>query len=367
MDTLAAAGTEKSTLQLVEHFSEQLEVHIVYFYNNSDLASDFIKAGAFVHHLEIKGKYGLIQGVRSLKRLLKKEKPALVVSSLWRASIISRLACAWARVPNIGTFVNDSYGKERINEHRGKSYWKFRLFWWIDRATAPLCKAWISNADSIANSNAAALGIPLSRIHVIYRGRKASGVPMWQQPSNKEFRFVFIGRLLERKGLTELIDAFKQVHSNYPDTTLRIIGEGRFRKKLEKKLAEANLESCVQLTGAKQEAWKEIYESHCFVFPSWYEGFSGALVEAMMTGIPLIASDIPMNIEAVEPGKTGTVFEMKNSIALASAMEQVIKNYPAAIQMGEKARKLAQSKFDILVIAAQYEALLVQLSNKVHS
>ena len=61
--------------------------------------------------------------------------------------------------------------------------------------------------------------------------------------------------------------------------------------------------------------------SNCFVFPSRFEGFSGALVEAMMTGVPIISSNIPMNLEAVEHNKTALVHEMKNSKDLLSKMD----------------------------------------------
>jgi glycosyltransferase involved in cell wall biosynthesis len=106
-----------------------------------------------------------------------------------------------------------------------------------------------------------------------------------------------------------------------------------------------------------------MYEAHCFVFPSRFEGFSGALVEAMMTGIPIISSDIPMNLEAVENNKTALVHQLKNATDLADKMQEMISNYETMIAMGKRARKVAIEKFDIKNIAKQYETLLIESVN----
>jgi glycosyltransferase involved in cell wall biosynthesis len=109
--------------------------------------------------------------------------------------------------------------------------------------------------------------------------------------------------------------------------------------------------------------WKKLYEAHCFVFPSWYEGFSGALIEAMMAGIPIIASDISMNLEAVDK-ETALIYKVKSVNELAAHMETMITSYPNMIEMGKRARAVASGRFDIKVIAAEYESFLHSVANK---
>lgn len=101
---------------------------------------------------------------------------------------------------------------------------------------------------------------------------------------------------------------------------------------------------------------------HCFLFPSWYEGFSGALVEAMMAGIPIIASDIPMNLEAVTDSKTALIFKVGDSQDLFEKMTFALEHPEQMAAMGQEARREAEERFDIEKIAREYERVVRSLS-----
>ena len=77
-----------------------------------------------------------------------------------------------------------------------------------------------------------------------------------------------------------------------------------------------------------------------------------------MVGIPIIASDIPMNLEAVENNKTALVFPVKNIDALTDSMKKVIENYPVYAAIAKHAREEAFRRFDIRIISAEYEKIL---------
>ena len=82
----------------------------------------------------------------------------------------------------------------------------------------------------------------------------------------------------------------------------------------------------------------------------------------MMIGIPIISSDIPMNLEAVENNKTALVHQLKDASDLTNKMEQMILDYTPMIEMGKRARGIAVQKFDIQKISQKYEGLLVAAS-----
>jgi glycosyltransferase involved in cell wall biosynthesis len=365
LDTLVNAGAEKSTLDILSQFTKDTEVKVVYFYPGYDLKADFEKAGIPLHFVDLKGKRSFIKGISRLIKLIREEKPDLVISSIMRADLISRIAGYITGTTVIGTLVNDSYGQIRIDELRSqKLYSKFRFFWLLDKWTSWIPAYWISNAVSIAKSNALAMGIKKKRIKVIYRGRNTGIFPEWKPlPLNDKFRFVFVGRLMERKGLEELITAFSIVKEKYENVQLDIFGEGVFRKRLQESIQQLHLQDTVILHGAVPNGWKKLYEAHAFVFPSWYEGFSGSLIEAMITGIPIIASDIPMNLEAVS-NQTALIFKVKDVNQLAANMERMITSYPEMTEMGKRAKQLATGRFDIKVIANQYETFLNAVVNK---
>ncbi|MBU6157931.1 MAG: glycosyltransferase [Bacteroidetes bacterium] len=358
IDTLTQGGTEQSILELVRHFSENTKVVVCYFYPNHTLKEAFEQSGIQLLFLDIKPKYHFIDAIHALRKVLRSENPDIVVSSLYRANIISRIACRLEKKPLVGTFVEDSYGSNRKATFHGLGRLKFWFTWMIDRLTAGIPTIYISNSKALALSNSRSLGVDDRKIHVIYRGRVIKNIPISNLPKTTPFRFVCISRLYEKKGLTDLIAAAALLNQYENEFCIDIIGEGPFRNKLEEQIKNCGLEGKVNLPGTVATASQTLIHYHAFVFPSWFEGFSGALVEAMLSGIPIICSDIPMNLEAVTPDTTSKVFPVKNADQLAEKMLWVINHYEEAQQMGARARAEAITRFDIHNIALQYENTL---------
>lgn len=364
LDSIANAGTEKSTLALLSNFSPSVDAKVIHFFPGFDLEPAYKAAGIKMHYADLKGKRAFFQGTRLLVKMIKAEKPDLIVSSIMRANFMSRLAGLYTGTPVIGTLVSDSYGATRIAEMKKKGlYRKFRVFWLLDKATSWIPKYWISNARSIAISNKHALGIASKKIKVIYRGREFSGFPPRRPIDGNLFRFVFIGRIQAWKGVKELINAFRKVKENEPNVFLDIYGEGQMRESVEATIGEVGLSDSVRLHGVVPNGWQKLYEAHCFVFPSWYEGFSGSLIEAMMAEVPIIASDIPMNLEAVS-SNTATIFKVRDADDLADKMLHVLRNYPSTLEMARVARSEASRRFDIKNISKEYETFLQEVVTK---
>lgn len=416
-DALINAGTERSNLELISRFSKDLEVGVVYFYPHHELSDDYERAGIRLFFLDIPEKYHLFKGVWELIKLIKMEKPDLLVSSLWRADIITRIASLITGVPLVGTMVNDSYAPIAWTDKEG---FKYKVVYWLDRLTAGIPFHWIANAQALADSHLKTLGIAQQKISVVYRGR---AVPVIgpedgdligsdaEQPSidheiasaseghimrseqidssltpqragasmSKIRNFISYGRLLERKGFQDAIQAFSQVLKKYSDCTLTIFGEGPYRKNLESLIQELELQASVFLPGKIPNPMEvlingycplptldcPLFTGDCFLFPSWYEGFSGALVEAMMAGIPIIASDIPMNLEAVTDKKSALVFPVQNIGFLKGSMLWAIENPDQMKAIGNAARLSAIDRFDIEKIAVQYEQTLLRIAGQV--
>jgi glycosyltransferase involved in cell wall biosynthesis len=358
VDALINAGTERSMLDLVPHFSKEVELKVVYFYPRHDLKPEYEAANVPLIYVGLPGKLNLIEGVKQLKKIIQKEQPDLVISSLLRANLISRIACKLTKTILIGTFVSDSYSEQRSASFSFKRKLGATYYYWLDRLTAGIPKAWISNSESIKHSNCKVLKIKEKKVKVIYRGRAVEQFSEWKIPQNDSFTFATVGRLFETKGFVDLITAFNKLYQTHSKIQLAIYGEGPFRNKLTKLIADLKLQNNITLHGNVKNAWQQLYNANCFVFPSWYEGFSGALVEAMMTGIPIIASNIPMNLEAIVADKTALVHQVKDAESIYQKMLVCFSNYDQMIAMGKDARTEALNKFDIKKIAAQYEQFL---------
>lgn len=363
IDSLSFGGAEKSLLSIISNFSAKISVKVIHIYPGFSLKEAFQEAGIPLIFLNIEGKYNFHEGIKRLRNVIKKEKPDLIVSSLFRANIISRMVSLIEGTPLIGTLVSDSYSKQARKIKSPLVSLKFNFFWFLDRVTASIPKHYISNSNHLVSSHSKYLGISSVKVDVIYRGRE---IPdnCWNNSINETCRFLAIGRLIPLKGYMELILAFKKVKKKYPCIELTIYGEGVYRTELENLISSLFLEDCINLPGSVPDVTNRFFDFDCFVFPSWYEGFSGALVEAMMAGIPIIASDIPMNLEAVQDKKTALVFPVRNVDALADQMIYAIEHPEEVAKMGSKARQVAMKRFDIKTIAQQYESVLKSVYDK---
>lgn len=363
LDTLARAGTEKSTLQLIKFLKQKHEIGLVYFYPNHSLRQEAELLNMPIFFGDLKGKYDWLNGVKFLRQVTQDFLPDMMVSSLFRANLISRFVAYRYHVPLVGTLVSDSYGKSALKEKKGGLLWKFQFFWWLDKVTAGIPERYIANSQSIADSHTLTLKIPKEKITVVYRGREIVDRD-WQGSGLKDgFQFIAVGRLIPVKGFADLIQAFAQVSKLRPGLYLKIFGEGPERPELEKMISTLGFTNRIFLAGDGKELSRELITSDCFVFTSHYEGFSGALIEAMMVGIPIIASDIAMNLEAITTEFSAKTFRVGVIEDLATKMIESIDQKDLMKKMGENAKKVAQERFAADVIGKEYENALLGILN----
>ena len=146
-------------LDIISHFSRSTEVLVVYFYPGDDLKEAYESAGIPLRYVGLPGKRSWLKGIAALKHIIREEKPDVVVSSILRANIISRVACKQTATPLVGTFVSDSYSDIRTRSFSWKRRVGFSFFYALDKFTARIPAAWISNSNYIKETNCKYLGI----------------------------------------------------------------------------------------------------------------------------------------------------------------------------------------------------------------
>lgn len=110
--------------------------------------------------------------------------------------------------------------------------------------------------------------------------------------------FLSVGELIERKNHKVLFQAMKKL--NDPRTVLLIAGDGELKDKLQQEINDLGLQNTVRLLGYRRDVKELLKAADCFVFPSYQEGLPGALMEAMASGLPCIASSIRGNTDALQ-------------------------------------------------------------------
>lgn len=174
-----------------------------------------------------------------------------------------------------------------------------------------------------------------------------------QGKSSDSEEIIFVGRLVTRKGVNYLIDAFQQVRKYVPHRLI-IIGSGPERGQLEELTTKLGLEDRVCFTGTiSDDALNRYYKSCSFlVLPAVYdekgdtEGLGVVLLEAMSCGKPVIASNVGGITDIVVDGKNGFLVPPADPETLASAVVRMAKNRRLRSVLGKAARKTVDEKFN---------------------
>lgn len=159
------------------------------------------------------------------------------------------------------------------------------------------------------------------------------------QPKAKS-NLVFAGRLIERKGIMTLLDAFDQVLKVDSDIHLWILGDGELFDEVKKKIADLKIKENVSLVGLVQNPYDYFDMADICVFPSHQgDGLMGTVLESMAAGKPVITTTRNGNEDVIINGVNGVLVESQNPEAIASAILDLVKNYEVRLRIGQKAQE----------------------------
>jgi len=232
-----------------------------------------------------------------------------------------------------------------------KYYWldKF-IFQYLSKIIWKKAKYVIANSQGL--KELALKTIPDQEIGVIYNGVD------WVEelPIKKEEKFIVVStsRLIERKGLNYLIEAFGKFCKGKDDVELRLYGGGDKREMLEGIVKNLGIEGKITFLGEqpREVVYEDIGGYSVFVIPSKNEGMSNSMLEAMARGLPIIATDVGGTRELIDE-RNGFIVEKENTEQICEALEKLYNNKELGEKMGrasrEKVRDLSWDR-----IAEQY-------------
>jgi glycosyltransferase involved in cell wall biosynthesis len=162
-------------------------------------------------------------------------------------------------------------------------------------------------------------------------------------------RLLFIGRLAGVKGLTVLFAALEQLLPEFPQMRLTLIGDGPERAQMEREAKARGLEKVVAFAGYKSqdEVAAILRESDVLVLPSFAEGVPVVLMEAMASGIPVVATRIAGIPELVEDGVAGLLVSPGDETALAQAMARLLNDPALCSRMGQAGQNKIIADFNL--------------------
>lgn len=188
-------------------------------------------------------------------------------------------------------------------------------------------------------------GIPLGELQ--FRPRSI--------PVDGKWHIVQACRLIKKKGLPVTLRAFAAFAGDFPEATLTIAGEGPLLSSLKDLAKELGVKDRVSFPGflSAIDLHRLYYEAHLFMHPSELapdgnqEGVPNSMLEAMATGLPVVATTHGGIPEAIEDGVSGILVEERNDHALADAMRKLASDEALYRSIGEAASRAVSAKFEI--------------------
>ena len=203
------------------------------------------------------------------------------------------------------------------------------------------------------------IGIDMEKVQVIPMGVDLQN--LFIPPENRKVSksILFVGRVVEKKGLRFLIEAMPAILEKHPDAKLRVAGDGQELNGIKNLANNLGVAGRIQFLGAlANETLPQLYQAtDVVVFPSIVaadgdrEGFGLVLVEALGCECAAVVTDLPAMRDIVHDGKTALVVPQQNAQQIAAKVIQLLDKPSLRRSLGKKGRRYVVQRFDWKIVA----------------
>jgi phosphatidylinositol alpha-mannosyltransferase len=214
----------------------------------------------------------------------------------------------------------------------------------------------VAITEEIADEASGLLGLDPARIARLPNGVDRRRFRPAHSAREAPARILFVGRLSEQKRVDVLLDAFARLDT---EAELVIVGEGPLREKLEAQARALGVSERTRFLGARDDVPVLLRDAWVFALPSAAEGASNALLEAMASGVPAVATELPGTSEVA--GGAALLVPPGDSDALAEALERLLGDEDLRATLGAAGLERAAA-FDLQQVAAEHVKLFTELA-----
>ncbi len=288
------------------------------------------------------------------REIMKNIDPDVVITYTIKPNLYGGMAAASLKIPYISTITGMGKAFEKGAVMKKMMVYMYRY------ATRNISTLFFQNElnSRFFKDNKIAIGR-----HKVVNG---SGVNLQKHvfseypENNGVIRFLFIGRVMNDKGIRELLEAFRILKKNNKRAELDIVGwcEDECKEILD----SAVKDGIVNYHGWQEDVRCFIENCHAVILPSYHEGMANVLLEAQAAGRPVLASRIPGCVETFEEGVTGFGFEPKDSESLFEAVEFFTElSYEDKLRLQKDCRARMEKIFDRNKVVESYIAEIYRI------
>lgn len=178
-------------------------------------------------------------------------------------------------------------------------------------------------------------------------------------------KILAVARLVPRKNLTRVVEAFSRLAEQFPDWQLQIVGDGPLRPQLEQQARTLGIAERVDFAGEQEDVYPFYAAADLFVIPSLFEGFPLTMCEAMAHGLPAVGFAACGGVRAqITEGETGLLCARDDADTLASALRQLMQDDAARGRMGKAARQRFLQHFSNETVHTQWEEMFAEAAEQ---
>ena len=295
--------------------------------------------------------------VAQLVRLFRQERPDVVHTHSWGTLYEGLVAARLASVPHVIHGEHGTLDTRRFNLLAQRWAWR--------RADCVL-----SVSSRLAERMASEVGYERDRIHVIRNGIDTARFhPGRRAAARRALGFGdgdavigTVGRLVPVKDQATLLDALGQLRATQRPFKAVIAGDGPLRGPLESRAAALGLSDCLTFLGERADVEDVLAAIDVFTLSSVSEGLSNTILEAMATGLPVVATRVGGADELVEDGRTGVLVAARDPEALAAQLGRLVGDARLRQSMGAAGRVRAEREFSLERMTADYESMYFRIA-----
>jgi glycosyltransferase involved in cell wall biosynthesis len=304
--------------------------------------------------------------VRNLRRLLRDERPDVVVSLLHTWGFVleaSRVGLPTAVIANEHIHVDSS-----LRYLEGQRRLLGRVAPLLHRITYARAERVVGVSEIQVHDLQQRFRVPAGKTAVIPVGvdrdelRRRATEPL-ADPWYEHYPLVVaIGRLIPQKAFKDLLSAFAEVARQTP-ARLVILGEGELRPQLEQQVRDLGLEDRVRLPGLQANPYSYLGRARVFALSSHWEAMPQVVIEALALGVPVVATDCPTGPrELLDGGRFGQLVDPGDIPAIAEAITRVVLDEAQHARLGRLAAERGAA-YDVTQMVRRYEAEIARAAS----
>ena len=283
--------------------------------------------GAGIRIVYLDKKLGLdLSMVSKLFRVMRQERPEVVHTHL----DVLKYAVPAARLAGVRCCIHTVHNvaeKEAEGIARKINRLYYRLGWSVPVALSPEVQRTIRDT----------YGLESAKVPVIYNGVDLSRcVPKECYETGETVTLLHIGRFNEQKNHAGLLRAFQLLHARYPRCRLELLGDGELREDMEAYAAELGIGEFVRFRGNQAEVHPFLHDADIFLLPSRYEGIPMTIIEAMGTGLPIVATAVGGVPDMLRDGENGLLVSCEPE-AICGACARLLDDPALRERLGRRA------------------------------